>query len=84
MIGGVWISTIQPEGMELRRRDIRHAVRNRMVAYPLEEGESARLLCLGPSRAGNLLEVIILEFDDGRSLVIHAMPMRPKYKDLLQ
>ena len=67
----------------VRDEDIHHAVKYRLVAYPLEEEEPARFLYLGPNRAGNLLEVIFLEFDDGRSLVIHAMLMRSKYSDLL-
>jgi hypothetical protein len=40
-------------------------------------------LRLGPDRAGNPLEIVVLLLDDGRELIIHAMPMRPKYRDLL-
>jgi hypothetical protein len=32
---------------------------------------------------GVLLELVVLELDDGRRLVIHAMPMRAMYRDLL-
>jgi hypothetical protein len=38
---------------------------------------------LGPDRAGNLLEIVVLAFDDERLMAIHAMPMRPKYRNLL-
>ena len=34
-------------------------------------------------RAGNLLEVIVLHFDDGREMAIHAMPMRTQYRALI-
>ena len=40
-------------------------------------------MLFGPDRAGNLLEIVILELDDGRRLVIHAMRMRSNYNDLL-
>jgi hypothetical protein len=42
-----------------------------------------RELRLGPDRAGNLLEVVVLLLDDGDELVIHAMRMRPRYRGLL-
>jgi hypothetical protein len=38
---------------------------------------------LGPDPAGNLLELVVLHFDDGRDIVIHAMPMRRHYAILL-
>ena len=31
----------------------------------------------------NLSEVVVLLLDDGDELVIHAMRIRPKYRDLL-
>ena len=33
--------------------------------------------------AGKMLELIVLRFDDGRDVVIHAMPMRRQYENLL-
>ena len=58
-----------------------------MVAYPLEDQDQdgpRRELRLGPDRAGNLLEIVLLLLlDDGDELVIRAMRMRPKYRDLL-
>jgi hypothetical protein len=63
-----------------------HAAQQALVAYPLsDEGSESpqRELRLGPDRAGNLLEVVVLLLDDGREMIIHAMRMRPKYRDLL-
>jgi hypothetical protein len=66
--------------------DIVHAASHALAAYALlEDGddEPRRTLLLAPDRAGNLLELVVLELDDARRLVIHAMPMRPMYRDLL-
>ena len=38
---------------------------------------------IGPDRAGNLLEIIVLILDDERQIAIHAMPIRTKYLSLL-
>ncbi len=54
------------------------------VAYRLEDDEEpARELRLGFDTAGRLLEVVVLIFDDGRELAIHAMKARTQYRDLL-
>lgn len=42
-----------------------------------------RWLVLGPDRSGNLLEVVVL-VTDTVEIAIHAMPMRPKYRGLLE
>ena len=61
--------------------DIEHAVRNAMVSDDLEDDLR---LYLGPSRSASLLEVIVIVRGSGRSeLVIHATPMREKYRGLL-
>jgi hypothetical protein len=44
--------------------------------------DPVRYLVLGPDRAGNLLELVILDRPQGPA-VIHAMKMRPKYGRLL-
>ncbi|MDQ3986483.1 MAG: hypothetical protein M3280_08295 [Actinomycetota bacterium] len=44
--------------------------------------DPVRYLVLGPDRAGNLLELVILDRPQGPA-VIHAMKMRPKYRHLL-
>lgn len=67
-------------------QDAIHAAGRFLVAYPLDgedQGGPRRELRLGPDRAGNLLEAVVLLLDDGDELVIHAMRMRPKYEDLL-
>ena len=69
----------------VRDGDILHAATRFLVAYPLTDGDIGpqRELRLGPDRAGNLLEIVVLLLDDGRELIIHAMRMRTKYGDLL-
>jgi len=64
--------------------DVQHAVANAFVLADMGDNESPlRTLVLGPGRSGNMLEVIVLHFDDGRQMVIHAMPMRDHYRGLL-
>ncbi|GGL05575.1 hypothetical protein GCM10014719_04820 [Planomonospora parontospora subsp. antibiotica] len=66
--------------------DIVHAASRFLVAYPLSEDDEQgplRELRLGPDLAGNLLEIVVLLLDDGRELIIHAMRMRPKYREML-
>jgi hypothetical protein len=63
---------------------ILHAVRNSLAVIDLEpEADPPKVLAIGPDPAGNLLEVIWLELADDIDLVIHAMPLRPKFYDLL-
>jgi hypothetical protein len=64
--------------------DIEHAIAHPLVVANLDdETTPARTLVLGPTTAGNLLEVIVLHFDDGRDMAIHAMPMRNRYRGML-
>ena len=64
--------------------DVQHAVANAFVVADMGDDESPlRTLVLGPDRSGSMLEVIVLHFDDGHELVIHAMPMRAHYRGLL-
>ena len=61
-----------------------HASAHAPVVADLGDDESpVRTLVLGPDHSGNMLEVIILQFDDGRQMVIHAMSMRRQYRELL-
>lgn len=56
-----------------------------MATYEMEDEEPRRrLLCIGPDAAGNLLEIVVIEFDDGRLMAIHAMRMRRRYDDLVR
>ena len=64
--------------------DVQHAVANAFMVADMGDDESPlRTLVLGPDRSGNMLEVIVLHFDDGREMVIHAMHMRAHYRGLL-
>jgi hypothetical protein len=61
--------------------DIRHA-----LAHPVRvvAGEG-RDLFIGADRSGRLLEVVVLDDEpDEEPVVIHAMPLRPKFHDHLR
>ncbi len=65
--------------------DIRHAVAHRLYEGEISEDEPPRrALYLGPDRAANLLEIVVIERDDGSELAIHAMRMQTKYDRLLR
>ena len=49
----------------------------------IDDQDDDMRLYLGPSASGALLEVATIVRDDGTELVIHAMPMRTKYRRLL-
>ncbi|MFE5670473.1 toxin [Agromyces sp. NPDC056523] len=49
----------------------------------LDEDSPARQLRLGFDTRGRLLETVVLVFDSGNELVIHAMKARPQMLDLL-
>jgi hypothetical protein len=61
--------------------DIRHAIDN-AVAFEEVGDDPVRWLVLGPDRAGNLLELVVMDRPAGPA-VIHAMPMRAAYQRLL-
>ena len=64
--------------------DVLHAVESALVVADVGDDDSPqRTLVLGPDRMGNLLEVIVLYFDDGREMAIFAMLMRTQYRTLL-
>ncbi len=54
--------------------DIEHAVAHSVTWTELGE-DPPRYLLVGPDRAGNLLELVVLDAG-GKELVIHAMPLR--------
>lgn len=64
--------------------DVHHAVEHAMYAGDLEGEPPLRVLYLGSDRSGNLLEVVVIERDDGSALAIHAMRMRRRYRELLR
>lgn len=55
--------------------DIRHAVR---MALRAVSQDPDRLLLIGPDRAGQLLEVVVLDPDED-PVAIHAMRLRPQF-----
>ena len=61
--------------------DIEHVLRNAVVVEALDD-DPIRYLVLGPDRAGNFLELVVLDRPQGPA-VIHAMTMRAKYQHLL-
>ncbi len=61
--------------------DILHVVRNAIVVEEIAE-DPTRYLVLGADRAGNLVELVVLDRSQGPA-VIHAMPMTAQYRDLL-
>jgi hypothetical protein len=62
--------------------DTLHAIRNAFVVEEVDQ-DPTRYLVLGPDRAGNLLEVVVMDRPQGPA-VIHSMPMRAKYRILLE
>jgi uncharacterized DUF497 family protein len=63
---------------------IHHAIDHAIVVVDLEpDAEPARVLAIGPDEAANLLEIIWLELANEMLLVIHAMPLRPAFRELL-
>ncbi len=64
-------------------QDMLHAI-GHALAYE-DAGENPdRILVIGPDRAGNLLELVVLTTTEGRRLVIHAMPMRARFARLIE
>lgn len=57
-----------------------------MAAFDMDpDADPAKSLVIGPNRVGNLLEVVVLEFPDGRHLAVHAMNLRPSvHRHLMQ
>lgn len=49
----------------------------------IEDNAPARQLRLGFDTRGRLLETVVLVFDSGNELVIHAMKARPQMIELL-
>jgi hypothetical protein len=65
----------------IRDEDIRHAIRHPLCVVP----GSGRDLVIGADRSGQLLEVVVLDDDpDEEPIVIHAMPLRPKFHRYLR
>ncbi len=64
-------------------RDIQHAIDHALVIEDAGE-DPDRWLVIGPDRAANLLEVVVLVTVENTQLAIHAMPLRARYRRLLE
>lgn len=61
-----------------------HAAGDPVYRAPLDdEDDPRRWLLLGFDDTGRLLELVLLHFDSGEILIIHAMKARPQYLRLL-
>ncbi|MDQ5834020.1 MAG: hypothetical protein M3550_13335 [Actinomycetota bacterium] len=63
--------------------DIHHAIDHALAIQDAGE-DPDRWLVIGPDRAGNLLEVVVITTVEDTQLAIHAMAMRAKYGRLLE
>lgn len=63
--------------------DARQAASWPLWVEDLDEDSPSRQLRLGFDTQGRLLETVVLVFDSGNELVIHAMKARPQMLDLL-
>lgn len=63
--------------------DIRQAASWPLWVEDLDDNSPARQLRLGFDTQGRLIETVVLVFDSGNELVIHAMKARPQMLDLL-
>jgi len=61
--------------------DIWHAIRN--MTHTVSESDEL-IMVIGPARGGSPLEVGILGPDSDDPVVIHAMPLRPKFQRFLR
>ena len=60
-----------------------HAAGHPVFVADLDEESPQRELRPGFDTAGRLLELVVLRFDSGTELLIHAMKARPQYIDLI-
>jgi hypothetical protein len=60
-----------------------HAVEHPLLVDDLGE-DPDRWLVIGPDRAANLLEIVVLITAEGDEVIIHAMPLRPVNRKLLE
>lgn len=60
-----------------------YAAEHAVFLSNLDEENPAREFRPGFDAAGRLLELVVLRFDSGEELLIHAMKARPAYYELL-
>jgi hypothetical protein len=63
--------------------DIRHAIDHALAIEDAGE-DPDRWLVIGPDRAANLLEVVVLVTVEDVQLAIHAMRMRAQFRRLIE
>lgn len=61
--------------------DILHGVRNAIRRIEMDEELT---MLIGPGAEGQLLEIGVLDLDGADPVVIHAMELRPRFRDLLR
>jgi hypothetical protein len=64
----------------LTDEDILHAVRNALRKIEMDEGLT---MLIGPASDATLLEIGVLGLDGDDPVVIHAMPLRPRFRQIL-
>lgn len=64
--------------------DAIHGAEHPLFVSDLDEDSPARQLRLGFDASGRILEVVVLRFDSGNELLIHAMKARRQYLELLE
>ncbi len=63
--------------------DMCHAVAQAMVVLGVTPGPQGRSVHLGADPTGRLLEIVSVGRASGRRVIIHAMPMRRKFRTYL-
>ena len=85
-LGYSWTASARKHG--IRRAQVLQVVETSRVVFVRPADPPTRpdeaLLFLGDDSAGQPIEVVGIEMDDGRIRVIHAMPMRPAYRALYE
>lgn len=82
-----WARSATKHGISRERSA--HVVRtaDTIIRQPAPDASPAadeRLVFLGPDETGTVLEVVAIEMPQRGLLIIHAMPMRPKYSEYLK
>ena len=72
------IFVLQYSDVEIHRSARKHGIADAAIRHALDHATT-----FIPDKAGDLLEIIWLELADDITLVIHAMPLRPTFYDLL-
>lgn len=67
----------------IAQADILHALANSAHESEPDDDMPAKQFVLGFDRHGRLLELVVLTFDSGNQLVIHAMKARRHFIDLI-